>query len=535
MKRIIAAILSIILMCYSVLASANTGNDTSCNAADAPQTQDDGFDSEAFTAAFDAGILTLKKLELPGTEDIRWISISPKGSYLFGYQQGAGYGLYDVAQQHFTLLTVDTSGDTYECLERAIGLSPDYLEVVWSPDEQYFSITNYKRNIIQCTYDWDLFLGDTQTSTIRVLQTWNRRVIKDDFGTAVSPCFSEDSCSLYYTFYGNIEGERKYQTYEYNLVTGENTLLFVNAISPEYLLAYFFCMDDGRFIELKNNHATGKDALYLFYPDGEKWNSTSFEIGSLPEFANVEIFSNLRLCKIDEQRFALIFQADNNMYSLLFQINEANQFEVAPDTYTQEIYLADQDVKVVIDDTYARNIQPSPDGKYFLSVNSDKSQGRRFGLWVSNTDKKYDGTPEEVKVTLPEEFSSDGVFYYCMGENPLSVAMTQGMQWGGDLVLLSPTDVCYFEAAIDAPWNWKTDLAGTSWMCITPMIATVKFLDEGVFTMSGQGEEITGEYQWMSFNTVALTAYEDTLLFVFEENTLRFESEDGIVTFHYAK
>ena len=530
MKRFLAIVLLVLLAFQSL----------GMNAFAAETLHENGFNSEEFTKAFEQGELELKRLDLPGTENISWISLSPKGSYLFGYQQDVGYGLYDVAQQHFSLLTVDTSGDTYGCLERVMRTSPDYWEVVWSPDEEYFSITNYAKNIGSAAFVWDLYLGDTQTSTLRVLQTWNRKMMRDDFGTAISPCFSEDSCSLYYTFYGNIENERKFQTYEYNLATGENTLLFENATLPDFLSEYFFCMDDGRFLELKRNADTGKDVLYLFYPDEKTWNSTSFEIDSLPEFANVEKFINVRICKIDGQRFALIIETQTNMnsntYSLLFQINESNQFEVAPDTYTQEIHTFAQDVKVVLSDTYARNIQPSPDGQYFLSVNYDEGNKKsRYGLWVNNTDKKYDGTPKEVKVTLPEDISYEVLLFYCMGANVQSAAMYQGMQWGGDLVLLSPTDVCYFASAKDIPWNKTTDMTGTTWLCITPQFATLRFLENGVFEMTAEGQTMAGEYHWESYDTLGLTMFDETILFVSEGDSLIVESEDEKLIFYLSK
>ena len=241
--------------------------------------ENSGFNAEAFAAELEADNLSLKKVKLPGTEDIgnvKWLSVSPNGRCLLG-AYSEGYGVYYVAEEVFIPLAYDTTGDEYGNLERfSKSALPKYLSIVWSPDERYFAVVN-RDEVTAGHFKWDLFVGDLTTNTFRVLQTWSNKLTNG--GAVYQACFDQSSEKIYYSFYGKVDNPfgSDYFTVEYDIATGESRPLFSNEWANEYGDKYrcyydgMHCLSDGRILQIAACSDREDHGISIMTPTGDGW------------------------------------------------------------------------------------------------------------------------------------------------------------------------------------------------------------------------------------------------------------------------
>ena len=388
-----------------------------------------GFNTGAFASKLESNQLSLERVDLPGTEDIswvKWLSVSPKGSYLIGAYED-GYGVYYVTEEVFIPLTFDTTGDEYGNLERFSQLAlPKYLSFVWSPNERYFAVVNRQMVVVNNRLEWDLFVGDLTTNTFRALETWSNK-LRENGGAVYQACFDQSCEKLYYSLYGYMDNpfDSKFFTVEHDIATGESRPLCSNEWTDEngyeYSCAYdgMHCLSDGRILQIAVRKDSKDFGLSIMMPTGDNWERRYLSIANGDDRGN-----NFQFCMVEDDfltftYFNMLREYEETLYISLIGNNplaSGNTFR-------------DYDVG---------NTQLSPDGKYVLSL---MHSGSSYSLEVlDRTSKGFLKTIVKggAKVSVPFDLRTNGA--YLLGHNSFATEFIDGIQWGGNILLLGTKD-----------------------------------------------------------------------------------------------
>lgn len=395
-----------------------------------------GFDASSFAQSFKNEYVEIERIPLPVHENIRWLSISPKGNYLLGFFEGE-YFLFCVLDGNTKTLAFDITGDVHGNL-RSFAETPDpflHLRVSWSPDERYFALTDHYRYFAMGRPAWDLFLGDLENGTIRVLETWQKSFRVENVAGVYQTCFDDKGRKLFYSIYNNIY-EDKYMTMEYDLLTGESKPLFSNTWTDVTTGSTFSCegpelyfLPSGMFVQTAQNKSGDKLGIRLTWPVREWWESKTF---FFTEEGNGYSMDGLKM-QVGRAGFGSVsFQTGDDSpqaETLIFSIDQA------------EHSIEFENINCLRNEVY------SPDGRY------------SFGLYRldSNTEWGYelrviDRTSDYAGALVRADFETWGNHVYLagnnylVGHNKLVDGLRGRMQWGGNNLLLALSEgVCLYK------------------------------------------------------------------------------------------
>jgi len=490
----------VVLTLCLMFALPGMGEDLSAN----------GFNTQAFSEAYDSSKLSLKKLDFPGNEDIEWMSVSPQGSYLLG-RKDADIGIYHIASQAFIPLNVDYSGDENHCLKSMLSsFAMNGVQVSWAPNEQYFVLTNHYE-VMQRNGYWDLILGNIHANTLSVVKSWERSVFAEDYGRLYQACFDANSTKIYYSRLGQKEQttlNSKYLLESYDLATGQIATLSANEWTDETGENYrctsseLYCLGDGRLVQLAQPERISSTdwGLRVLTPAQDEWKSSY-----IPLAYDDARCGSFRLRKASDDFFTVQYTAtlyDKTSY------REQNVYE------EQYVVLSESNrgsvLQIVRSNSYG-NVIPSSDGKYFLAL---AGEGRNWELCVYN--RKTGTTLEkQLRLTGPEV---DTPFSVADNWRPLSGNTVEhrrfvdGILWGGNILLMqleNGVGVYQFngvETVYETPWHKGIDLTGTAWHCSAPEENILTFCEERTFEMRIPTENavIRGRYTWTANDTIVL-------------------------------
>lgn len=481
-----------------------------------------GFNSAAFSKELEKGRLSLQEVDLPGMEGIElisWVSVSPKGSYLLG-QTSEGYGIYHIAEEVFVPLEIDTTNDEFHKLDRFSKLLlPQYMKAVWSPDERYFVIVNWNEVVVNGKLMWDLFVGDTRTHTVQVLETWHHRLFSG--GSIYQVCFNQNSDKIYYGYcgYGNNPFDSKYMTAEFDLATKQSRPLFSNQWTDKNGEEYsctndgMYCTSDGCIVQIAVRKDSKDFGVSIMTPVGSEWKRNYISLvsgntrGSNFHFSMVsDDFLAFTYTEMGENREVTAFTFVNSNYAL----DERNTYKYHN----------------------VGNVQISPDGDYLLSL---IHSGKSYELKVY---EKEHVNGRGTTVDIPFNINSNGP--YLLGYNSLASCYYGGMQWGGNTLLIgTKNDVSVYQfkntnSNIAYPWHEDDGLTGTVWSNQGPVVMTISFSEKGVCEMCLVASDLTisGEYTLLSEGNVELNFQGDVMRGVFKGNSLHLDESNEMVYFY---
>lgn len=383
------------------------------------------FNTQAFSEAYAEGKLRLKKLNLPGMEGITWISVSPNGK-LFGCSSD-GYVIYDAETDTATVQNIDWTGDEFGHLERVLSLYWNRCgEVVWSPDGRYYALVNRTEVMLRINLRWDLFVGDTQTNTIRVLKTWSDKPSDVSSGAVYQLCFDDEGEKIYYSFIGDAQNpfepffsREGIMTAEYDMATGSIRPLFNNGWRDENGKEYLctgsdlYYLSGGRLLQAYSSSDGSEFGLRLMIPEGDEWISEYYAIQA-PESGYMRL--QLRMVSDD---YCVLMWTDRQTakgVAKYIGIGEDNRF-------TEH------------EEHEAENVQISPDGNYCIFLIENKQRyDDEYDLDVHA--KAGRELPGRSVVRIDTPFFIKSNRYYLAGENDFSVRFNNGIEWGGNLLLL---------------------------------------------------------------------------------------------------
>lgn len=401
-----------------------------------PVIEKNPFD-EAFALKFRQQSLKLEPVTLPGVpEDIQWLSGSPGGRYLIGLHEET-LQVYDTRQQKLLPLIFDMQEDTYGNLawiQRRTTSYPTDFNIVWSPDERYFTLYSWIFSMQNAKCVCDLLLCDTQSMTISVKRAWDQDRKAESYGTVYSACFSPDSRILYFGFYGNaynyFEGS-KYMILAYDIAADTITPVAESSQKTEDLWWEavkddLVCLEDGSIIQTSRQIKPKPQhySVRRLIPTKDGWESTWMPITD----------------HAMEKGLSMIHARSGAPSTLLLTMHYMQDKEYQTDFYQ----LIMRFVKPNTDGTLAlsnqipggRNACYSPGGRYALILADIAFEdGVRFhdieyGLCAVDTATGEQRAVEFTNAPSVEDYIS------MHGHNIMAKKFPAGMMWCGDLVLL---------------------------------------------------------------------------------------------------
>lgn len=281
-------------------------------------------------------------------------------------------------------------------------------------------------------------LCDTETMTLRIVQSWGLKAKDENSGSIFNTCFSLDGNTLYFGFTGKAYTEQfggKCLTLAYDIAA--DTLSFVTlnqytddqGIKKDAVFHYMACLEDGSLVQLVYNKSKPMD-LYLRHltPSAQGWSESLIPLPYQRPMATPYLLCTAAgarvLVRFDISITVPINAANNTADAMLGAAAQRSPLE----PLIMEAVL-DADKKLVPGATFtgARNACLSPDGRYILLLTGQYDQ---WGLTVCDT---HTNKPSFVDVSVLQEHTD---FACVVGRNTLASKFDAGMMWCGDLLLI---------------------------------------------------------------------------------------------------
>ena len=166
------------------------------------------------------------------TEEVNWISVSPNGTYLLGIDWNAeethsSLVLYDMPKhkQHVITWQVAEENEAYVFLRRIFATRSfiDSIDIVWSANEEYFTIADYDLFAQSTTGVNILCIGNITDKTLSVPYVWEHNTNRDGGAAVVNASFAADTSALYFTLANNGVFSERFLIIRYDLQTGSLT------------------------------------------------------------------------------------------------------------------------------------------------------------------------------------------------------------------------------------------------------------------------------------------------------------------------
>lgn len=425
MKKLLALFLAALLL-YSA-----------CSAAFA-----EGFDTAAFEEKLNRQALKIEPVTLPGApEQVTWLTASPSGRYFVGLTDTALI-VYDRQSQAFSPINIDWNSDTNGKLQMLFN-QPKWLlkfNFVWSPDERYFTASSLDLTISNNTLVCDLMLCDTETMTLRIVQSWGLKAKDENSGSIYNTCFSPDGKTLYFGFFGKAYTEQfggKCLTLAYDIAADTVSFVTLNqytdeqGIKKDAVFHFMACLEDGSLVQLLYNKSKPMD-LYLRHltPSAQGWSESLVPLPYQRPMATPYL-----LCAAAGTRVLVRFDISGSIVATTNKANNtanamlgaAAQRSPLEPLIMEAILDANKNLVPGATFTGARNACLSPDGRYILLLIGQHSQ---WGLTVCDT---RTNKPSFVDVSVLQENTD---FACVVGKNALASKFDAGMMWCGDLLLI---------------------------------------------------------------------------------------------------
>lgn len=413
-KSVLLAVMMLLAGC--ILGACASGENR-------PTDANDAFQQKVFQEALEQGHLVLKRFDVEAYGN-QWLSVSPKGTYLLGYQSGdqgmplteTDLQLYHVASGEVTALRVEESEDAQDYW-RAL-MMQGTLKAVWSADERYFTLVDYDR-VVNQSMGGVLVLADTAEKKIEIVEYWNRSFIREDGGGVYQACFSPKGDKLYYSLYGGAAEQysSRIMTMAYDIAKGTSTACFANEFDMENGETYWayapgmFCLTDGSIVQaIHPFFGSGRIGVRMMRPVQDGWESS---ICLLAENRGLKV-SQLRMAG-DDRCLVTYFGSMPTTAggTVVFEKTDGHSFEV-------------------LEDSGIYNAVWSSNGRYLMSLQRQSEDA--YSLMVQD----YGDTEAGIRGVSAVIDGADVKDRYAnlMGGNALAKNFDDGMQWGGNLVLL---------------------------------------------------------------------------------------------------
>ncbi len=423
MKKLLALFLAALLL-YSA-----------CSAAFA-----EGFDTAAFEEKLNRQALKIEPVTLPGApEQVTWLTASPSGRYFVGLTDTALI-VYDRQSQAFSPINIDWNSDTNGKLQMLFN-QPKWLlkfNFVWSPDERYFTASSLDLTISNNTLVCDLMLCDTETMTLRIVQSWGLKAKDENSGSIYNTCFSPDGKTLYFGFFGKAYTEQfggKCLTLAYDIAADTVSFVTLNqytddqGIKKDAVFHFMACLEDGSLVQLVYNTKKPMD-LYLRHltPSAQGWSESLVLLPYQRPMATPYLLCTAAgsrvLVRFDISITVPINAANNTADAMLGAAAKRSPLEPL---IMEAVLDANKNLVPGATFTGARNACLSPDGRYILLLTGEYNQ---WGLAVCDT---RTNKPSFVDVSVLQENTD---FACVVGKNALASKFDAGMMWCGDLLLI---------------------------------------------------------------------------------------------------
>lgn len=425
MKKLLSLFLAALLLC------------SACSAAFA-----EGFDAAAFAEKFDRQSLKIEPVTLPGApEQVTWLTGSPSGRYFVGLTDTALI-VYDRQSQAFSPINIDWSSDANGKLAKLFS-KPEWLlafHFVWSPDERYFTASSLELTISNNMLVCDLMLCNTETMTLRIVQSWGLKAKDENSGSVFNTCFSPDGKTLYFGFFGNAYAQQfgsKYLTLAYDIAAGTVSYVTSNqykddqGVQKDGVFHTMACLEDGSLVQLLYNRKKPMD-LYLRHltPSAQGWDESLLLLPYQRSMATPYL-----LCTATGSRVLVRFdlstaytgtidKAKNTADAMLGAAAQRS----TPEPLVMEAVLdSNKNLVPGANFTGTKNACLSPDSRYILLLTGQYNQ---WGLTVYDT---LTGKPCFADISTLQENTD---FAYIYGRNALAKQFPTGMMWCGDLLLI---------------------------------------------------------------------------------------------------
>jgi hypothetical protein len=165
------------------------------------------------------------------------LSVSPDGNLLLYLYNGTPY-IFNFSEGTSKEIKPDYENsveDTYGKFDRLIqifevGASEFYFSephnIVWSNDGRFITFTSHQP-LNTLRYWFDLFIIDTEKSTVSSKVTYGLRLYYDETSaTVLNAAFNEDASAVYFDVYGRVDENSGSRLLSYNMKTGEISSLF---------------------------------------------------------------------------------------------------------------------------------------------------------------------------------------------------------------------------------------------------------------------------------------------------------------------
>ena len=406
----------------------------------------EGFDTAAFAEKFSRQSLKLEPVTLPGApEKVTWLSGSPSGRYFVGLTDTALI-VYDRQSQAFSPINIDWSSDKNGKLATLFG-KPDWLlrfNFVWSPDEKYFTASSLELTVSNNLYVCDLMLCDTETMTLRIVQSWGLKAKDENSGSIYNTCFSPDGKTLYFGFFGKAYTEQfggKCLTLAYDIAADTVSFVTLNqytddqGIKKDAVFHFMACLENGSLVQLLFNKSKPMD-LYLRHltPSAQGWDEALLLLPYQRPMATPYLLCTAAGTRV-LVRFDLsiaytgpINKAQNSVDAMLSASAQRSPLEPL---IMEAVLDANKNLVPGANFTGARNACLSPDGRYILLLTGEYNQ---WGLAVCDT---RTNKLSFVDVSVLQENTD---FACVVGKNALASKFDAGMMWCGDLLLIGTSD-----------------------------------------------------------------------------------------------
>ncbi|MBE5786104.1 MAG: hypothetical protein E7324_01025 [Clostridiales bacterium] len=481
--------------------------------------------------------------------DAIWLSVSPSGRYLIGYNNDgmdlqSTLLLYDTENRIAAPLAVQVdeksdAGKSFQKMMQSPG-SLRSLQIIWAPDEMHFVFTDTDTLMNVQGYN-GLHIGSVREKKITTPLHWSRRTQKDDSGLLAHAGFSADSSTLYYMVYGNAY-ENKFQMLKYDLITGMETPLFscleeADGEKITYVFRALIGVNDDLFIT--DISTPGGGFAVLRRENGEWQRQLFLREGNL---------SVQRLEYSPESGYGMVLTCnykDNQYTAYVFRLDESgNMLSLEPFSLNQTANPIPRD-KVI-------NFALSPDGQYAMLVIQEMGVEGRIGML------KLDDLSLST-VSVPEAISGN---VQAWGFNVPVAPVSIGYSWGGKYVTgalgrsrallklsgmeraenaASRTDAeqkgpaGFYTAAYAENNGTRVNLKGTS------SYSTIEIMQDGSFTMvfgtAGDVDEDQGTWQMAQSagqTVLMLTVDDETAAAILDEalNGIRLIMGDGMFIYY---